>query len=377
MQGKLILKSVNELVKEGFPTETTDEGLALIDAGKGGQVVSALGDSVNLFNQQQGNVQQTRVTSSKILEDGTTVQSLSTGGTNVISPSGDIEANYGKSQAFSITPMNGYTVTEIKVDGKKVKARKSYTFDKVTTSHTISVKFKSSAKAKGSIPRKSELILAGSGKLLPKGGGKKPWPTVFPRGGKLTPIGTPETVMVAGRNYSRNIYLDGDGYSFNTYSKPIACKGASIVTVARPIRNQIGSVWTSIVDVFYDRLTLGIQNDSGRVCVRRNGPVVNSTAVIPDGQITILSMVVQPDGAYKVYANGVEVISDESKSEMTVLVPGVAGGYAKSITVGRNAPDSWTTFNGDIGDVFLYKVALTDKEREELEGYLKSKLMGR
>jgi len=79
-----------QLQQQGLPTETTDEGLALIDAGQGGQVVSALGDSVNLFNQQQGNVQQTRVTSSKILDDGTTVQSLSTGGTSVISPSGQV-----------------------------------------------------------------------------------------------------------------------------------------------------------------------------------------------------------------------------------------------------------------------------------------------
>jgi hypothetical protein len=79
-----------QLQQQGLPTETTDEGLALIDAGQGGQVVSALGDSVNLFNQQQGNVQQARVTSSKILDDGTTVQSLSTGGTSVISPSGQV-----------------------------------------------------------------------------------------------------------------------------------------------------------------------------------------------------------------------------------------------------------------------------------------------
>lgn len=43
-----------ELIQQGLPTETTDEGLALIDAGQGRQVVSALGDSVNLFNQQQG-----------------------------------------------------------------------------------------------------------------------------------------------------------------------------------------------------------------------------------------------------------------------------------------------------------------------------------
>mgnify|MGYP001565202273 CR=1 FL=1 len=81
-----------QLQQQGLPTETTDEGITLIDAGQGNQVISALGDSVNLFNQQQG--RQVRVTSSRILDDGTTVQSLSTGGTNVISPSGQaLEGN--------------------------------------------------------------------------------------------------------------------------------------------------------------------------------------------------------------------------------------------------------------------------------------------
>jgi len=34
------------------------------------------------------------------------------------------------------------------------------------------------------------------------------------------------------------------------------------------------------------------------------------------------------------------------------------------------------TFNGDIGDVFLYKAALTDDERTELEAYIAHKLSG-
>lgn len=291
-----------------------------------------------------------------------------------ISPCGDIDVNYGKSQAFSITPMTGYTVTDIIVDGKKVKARKSYTFDKVTASHTISVKFKSSKKTAGSIPKKSKLIFACLGTSLPTGGNKGTWPTVYPRGGKLTPIGTPETVTVDSRNYSRNYYLDGDGFSFNTYSGPITCTGASIVAVARPIRNQIGTGWISIVDVFYDRLVLGIRNDTGLVCVRRNGPIATSKKAIPDGQITILSLIVQPDGTFAVYANGEEILADTTKSDMTSLVPGVAGGFATSITVGRNAPDAWTTFNGDIGDVFLYTAALTETERKQLEAYIMNRL---
>lgn len=43
-----------QLQQQGLPTETTDEGIALIDAGQGDQVIAALGDNVNLYNQQQG-----------------------------------------------------------------------------------------------------------------------------------------------------------------------------------------------------------------------------------------------------------------------------------------------------------------------------------
>lgn len=100
LRGALVNRSA-QLQQQGLPTETTDEGIALIDAGQGGRVISALGDSVNLFNQQSGNVQQTRVTSSKILDDGTTVQSLSTGGTNVISPSGQVLEGNARTDALN------------------------------------------------------------------------------------------------------------------------------------------------------------------------------------------------------------------------------------------------------------------------------------
>lgn len=49
-----MLQRREQLIQQNLPTETTDEGIALIDDGQGGQVISALGDSVNLFNQQQG-----------------------------------------------------------------------------------------------------------------------------------------------------------------------------------------------------------------------------------------------------------------------------------------------------------------------------------
>jgi hypothetical protein len=62
-----------------------------------------------------------------------------------------------------------------------------------------------------------------------------------------------------------------------------------------------------------------------------------------------------------------------SISTMTNLVNGVAGGYANAIDVGRNDPDGWSTFNGNIGDVLVYKVALSDADRQQLEAELMSK----
>jgi len=44
----------SQLQQQGLPTETTNDGIAMIDAGQGGQVISSLGDAVNLYNQQTG-----------------------------------------------------------------------------------------------------------------------------------------------------------------------------------------------------------------------------------------------------------------------------------------------------------------------------------
>ena len=296
------------------------------------------------------------------------------GGT--ISPCGEALANFNQNLTFRITPLQGYSIARVVVDGQDAGAEESFAFSKVSSSHTISAKFKGGSGAAGRTPKTGELIFAGLAEALPAGGNTGTWPTFFPEGGKLSPISTPQTVKIDGKHFSRNLYLDGDGFNFKSYAEPIACNGASIVVVARPVRNAGGSGWVSIVDVFYDRLVLGIRNDSGLICVRRNGSMDDSQTAIPEGQITILSLIVQPDGKYKVYANGVEAMGNPAVSAMTSLVPGVAGAFARSITVGRNAPDAWTTFNGDIGDVFLYMTALTEEERRGLEAYIADKLSG-
>jgi murein tripeptide amidase MpaA len=59
-----------------------------------------------------------------------------------ISPAGNIEVIRGENQTFTITANSGYSIADVKVDGKSVGAVNSYTFENVTTHHTISATFK-------------------------------------------------------------------------------------------------------------------------------------------------------------------------------------------------------------------------------------------
>ncbi len=65
--------------------------------------------------------------------------SAGTGGT--ISPSGNLTLDYGESQSYSITPNAGYHVTDVKVDNVSMGAISSYSFNSITSAHTISASF--------------------------------------------------------------------------------------------------------------------------------------------------------------------------------------------------------------------------------------------
>jgi len=58
-----------------------------------------------------------------------------------ISPGSTVGVSYGRSQTFSITPDAGYVISDILVDGNSVGAVSSYTFEDVTSDHTIHVTF--------------------------------------------------------------------------------------------------------------------------------------------------------------------------------------------------------------------------------------------
>ena len=62
-----------------------------------------------------------------------------TGG--AISPSGNVSVRGGRDQTFTITPDQGYAVSDVKIDGESIGAVKSYTFENVRRTHTIEVIF--------------------------------------------------------------------------------------------------------------------------------------------------------------------------------------------------------------------------------------------
>ena len=132
-----------------------------------------------------------------------------------------------------------------------------------------------------------------------------------------------------------------------------------------------------MVDIFRDNMILGVKNNTGQVQVRRNSTdywSTNDTAhTIPTGQITILSLVVQADGTFSVWASAwnntthafgtaTVIMSSAVTSSFTAFIPAQFGtdDYRKWINVGRNNGDGWSTFNGYIGDLFVYKTALSD-----------------
>ena len=82
-----------------------------------------------------------------------------------ISPSGSISVREGRDQTFTITPDKGYAVANVKIDGKRIGAVKSYTFENVRRAHTIEVIFvKGTAGAStgdsSNLPLWSALLLA-------------------------------------------------------------------------------------------------------------------------------------------------------------------------------------------------------------------------
>ena len=240
------------------------------------------------------------------------------------------------------------------------------------------------------IPQTSSLLFGAVTDSLPNSGTTGTWTPLYTTGGNTLAVlaGTPSTAIVGGVKWVANSYASGDGYRFGgsywdaTGQHPIACTGASIVAVVAPTRSA-ASPWNEIVDIFYSTLGLCVKNDTGEILVRRNpaGSMFGTGYIIPDGQKTIISLVVQPTGQFVVFANGIQVYANTSTTDVTSLIPGTTqyaggnaqGGFGTFIDIGRNNPDSWTSYNGKIGDVFVYTTALGQADRLQLEADLANK----
>ena len=326
------------------------------------------------------NVQANHTISATFVSVPTYTITASAGANGTISPSGAVVVNQGANQTFNITANTGYQISQVTVDSVDQGAISTYTFTNVQANHTISATFSAIT---GGVPRTADLLFSCVTDTFPSSGSTGDWASYIPSGQTLTMMGTPTVDTINGVKWEQNIYADGDGYHYGRFASPIACNGATIVVAAKPVRTGTAdSNWQSLVNIFYDRLVFGLMNYSGLVCVRRNGSLEWNTTPVPDGQTTILSMVVQPDGTYKVWANGTQIMSITTTSAMTSFDPNQHisdwgdPDFVHHINVGRNNPDGWTVSNGDIGDVFVYKVALNDTERGQLEALETTKFIG-
>jgi hypothetical protein len=222
-----------------------------------------------------------------------------------------------------------------------------------------------------------------------------------------TAMGAPTVANLDGVNWVNNSYSSGTGFLQGHYTNAIPINGASIVVAIDPTRNTSSTPWTSVVDIFYNQLVLGVHNDTGQVVVRSKTALYNSTATIADGQKTILSLVLQADGSFKVWANGVQMMDQAAgtfwsdaggisgvqnggmmSTAMSSLDPNALTGvnygtnpwtlnslpFAQYINIGRNNPDGWTAFNGLIGDTYVYTNALSDADRISLEANIASSM---
>ena len=171
------------------------------------------------------------------------------------------------------------------------------------------------------------------------------WASFLPAGQTFTTMGNPKIKSLGGVKWVKNLRATEDGYRvFNYDGNPITTAGVTIVAAISPLVDPSisGEPRGQIVDLFYDRLGFAISHTDGRIMVARNywndwGPA------IPNGQRTILSLVVQVDGSYKVYANGSEVMSGGANGNFSTLTP--PDTWKSWAAIGRNQWDGWSAYN--------------------------------
>jgi hypothetical protein len=198
------------------------------------------------------------------------------------------------------------------------------------------------------------------------------------------PLLGPTVEVIDGVKWEKNVraaYNDsvpptvhdrGDGFDIGSFPSGIVTEGVTIMAVVKPQYKVLaGEPRGEIVDIFYGELFIAVNHGNGEVIVCTKGYDQHTTGYfIPDGQKTILSLVVQPTGEVALFANGLLKWSYASGDNYTSLQWHAA---FDKITVGRNGYDGWSAFNGNIGDVTVYRTAMDATTRETQQSALATK----
>ncbi len=208
----------------------------------------------------------------------------SAGNGGSISPSGSSTVNCGESLSYTITPNNGYLISDLLVDGQSVGSQSSYTFSNVDANHSIYASFEE-------IPPEEIVVVVNADS----------------NGGSVTPTGT-QTIT------------EGDDFTFTV--TPNACYEIGIVTVNGNVVNLDATnnsyTITNVtepqnINVTFNQLTYEITASTG------NGGSVNiQSNTIDCGEDLTFSVL--PDVCYEigtVTANG-SVVTPNANNSYTI-----------------------------------------------------------
>ena len=307
----------------------------------------------------------------------------------------DIPSSAGAAQG--VTDENGnYSITHVASDYVISASKTGYMIvsDSVQAINPVkNLQFVSNTR---NIPAMEWLLFAADSADLPAVGGTGDWNLdycTFDNRTSLQQIGsTPAIVSEYGLKW-----VQGTGnlssYRLNRYdwTAPVPANGASILSVVKigNIANKVND-WRDgqsvIVSFFNESLVLSLYRD-GRVLATRNNVRTQSTVTFSQGQTVLFSMVLKPDGTFKVWArvfdivterfgDATEIINVTATSPFTAFNPGGAW-WLRQIQVGclygNGVLEGRTYWDGLIGDTFVYKGALTDADRVTLENDIVSK----
>lgn len=244
----------------------------------------------------------------------------------------------------------------------------------------INFSLKSSAR---NIPQPNALYFSAITDSLPASGQPAGnWPSYLPAGQSFASIGSPTIATFNGVKWVRNNRMtSNDGFRVADYSAnptpSIPCRGVTIVAAVRPVYcSPGGENRGEIVDIMYDRLALAVSHPDGRVMVARNGNWGMYGTSIPNNTPAILSLVVQTNGSFVCYLNGVSALASGANGNFsTAMTPTGTEVFKRYVNLGRNNPDGWSAYNGYLGDVFVYTNALSDVDRQQLEADLTAKFL--